>query len=114
MHLTSIELNAASAARLLCYICCLFGIQHLVAFISFCLVAPTRYIRIPTLLILSLQPSSLSVQAQALHTMALLYERPLSLGKEALRLEKAAFKVYRMLLGDKHHLTVSVECLEVI
>jgi hypothetical protein len=41
-----------------------------------------------------------------MHTMALLYERPLSLGKEALRLEKAAFKVYRMLLGDKHHLTV--------
>ena len=39
--------------------------------------------------------------------MALLYERPLSLGKEALKLEKAAFKVYRCLLGDKHHLTVT-------
>jgi hypothetical protein len=45
-------------------------------------------------------------QAQAMHTMALLYERPLGLFKEALKLEKAAFKVYRLLLGDKHHLTV--------
>lgn len=46
-------------------------------------------------------------QAQALHAMALLYERPLGLHREALRLEKAAFTVYRLLLGTKHHLTVS-------
>ena len=45
-------------------------------------------------------------QAQALHSMACLYERPLGLGKEALRLEKAACRIYALLLGDEHHLTV--------
>jgi hypothetical protein len=44
----------------------------------------------------------------ALVLVASRYERPLGLGREALALEKAAFQMYRLLLGDKHHLTVRV------
>jgi hypothetical protein len=55
------------------------------------------------------QPALLNriLQAQSLHTMALLYERPLGLGKEALQLERVAYRVFRLLLGDKHHLSTT-------
>jgi hypothetical protein len=57
------------------------------------------------------QPALLNriLQAQSLHTMAVLYDRPLGLVKEALQLERVAYRVFRLLLGDKHHLSTTAQ-----
>ena len=40
--------------------------------------------------------------------MALLLDHPLGRCKDALQLEKAAYKVYRELIGERHELTAQV------
>uniref|UniRef100_A0A7S2D7Q1 Clu domain-containing protein n=1 Tax=Octactis speculum TaxID=3111310 RepID=A0A7S2D7Q1_9STRA len=47
------------------------------------------------------------LQAQTLHNMAMLLGHHLGLFKEALVYEKRCFALYRVILGDSHHLTMT-------